>query len=80
MTLDSILRDYDQIEIVNGYQTDSDWFTIQLKKIAIRTGHQKWGAELDQNYFVLEMGNVLSYSIKDEILCAKYSAQKSALS
>ena len=47
------------IRFSNGYKKDRPQFDIECKGISIGTGKSEWGAEKDENYFVLKLGKIL---------------------
>jgi hypothetical protein len=51
---------FDTITFSLGYAKDRKQFVIELKDIKMKTGNPEWGAENNINYFVLELGNILS--------------------
>jgi len=55
-------KEYEVIELRNGYNKNAPRITIQLKGIYISKGKEKWGAENDKYYFVLKLGRILSKS------------------
>ena len=54
------IKDFNTITFSNGYAKDRKQFVIEFKGIKIGQGESKWGAKSGVNYFVLELGNVLS--------------------
>ena len=53
-------RQFDTITFSNGYKKNRPQFEIELKKIFISNGYQNWGAVSMENYFVLELGEIIS--------------------
>jgi len=55
-------KNFDAVELRNGYSKKSPVIIIELKNIDVRAGKEEWGAKPEQNYFVLELGKILSTS------------------
>jgi hypothetical protein len=53
-------KDINTITFSNGYKKDRPQFEIELKSIKIDTGKTEWGAEENEKYFVLELGEILN--------------------
>lgn len=53
-------KEFETVTFSNGYQKNRDQFTIELKKIDVRTGNCEWGAENGKRYFVLILGKILT--------------------
>lgn len=51
---------YDTVTFKNGYAANSPEIVIELLKISIKTGFDKWGAEPNKQYFVLSLGDIVS--------------------
>ena len=51
---------FSSIIFSNGYSKDRPQFEIEFKGFEIRTGIPEWGAEENQKYFVLKLGEVLT--------------------
>ena len=44
----------------NGYHPDRRQMTIELKNIKVGTGQEKWGAVKNEQYFILELGDIIN--------------------
>jgi len=51
---------FDQVQFTNGYSANSPRITVECKGIHIETGRKEWGAVEGVNYFVIELGDVLT--------------------
>jgi hypothetical protein len=59
-TLQHVLNNYDTITFKNGYSKNAPEMVVRLKKITVEYGVEKWGAIPDTNYFVFQLGEILS--------------------
>ena len=55
---------YNTITFSNGYSKNRDQFEIELKRIRIDTGKTEWGAEENEKYFILELGDIVESNVK----------------
>ena len=53
-------RDFETITFSNGYQKDRPQFEIEFKKLRLGKGLEKWGADSQEQYFIFELGEILS--------------------
>jgi len=53
-------KKYKTITFSNGYSKNRRQFVIELLSIKIDTGKKEWGANPNQKYFVLQLGNIIS--------------------
>lgn len=44
----------------NGYQKDRDQFYIECKGLSVGYGRINWGAKMEQQYFILCLGNIIN--------------------
>ena len=52
--------EFDTITFKNGYAADAPEMVVECKGIIIGYGMRSWGAESDVNYFVIQLGEILS--------------------
>lgn len=55
---DDNLIQWDAITFQHGYSKKAERFTIECKKVSIRTGKHEWGALPCVKYFVFELGTI----------------------
>jgi|688.fasta_scaffold988745_2 hypothetical protein len=60
--LDCSFKNYDLIEFSNGYGNKVPKLTIECKGIEISKGNTEWGAESNVEYFVINLGQIVSTS------------------
>lgn len=53
-------KDINKITFSNGYSKNRRQFVIELLSIRIDFGKSEWGANSNQKYFVLQLGNIIS--------------------
>jgi hypothetical protein len=53
-------KNYKTITFSNGYAKNRRQFVIELLSIRIDFGKLEWGANPNQKYFVLQLGNIIS--------------------
>lgn len=53
-------KTFDSIIFRNGYSKNAPEINIRLKNISVRTGNFSWGANEGTEYFVLELGDIIS--------------------
>jgi hypothetical protein len=58
----SVSNDFDLVSANNGYQRNCPNVTWKHKGIRIGTGREDWGAEPGKQYFILEIGEIVSNS------------------
>lgn len=59
-TLDDYdFKEFDTITFSNGYTKNRPQFVIELKSIEIKQGNKEWGAEPNEKYFVLSLGEII---------------------
>lgn len=58
----SFKLDYDTVEFTNGYSKNSRKVTKELIKISVGKGNEEWGAEKDEIYFKIHLGEEISRS------------------
>ena len=61
------------LKLINGYGKDKPYLLVELKNISIRTGKEEWGAVPGEQYYVLELGEIiatgnLNYKPLDKII------------
>ena len=44
----------------NGYAKDSDQFFIECKGLTLGFGKKEWGAEKEEQYFIIQLGNKIT--------------------
>lgn len=52
-------KDFDTITFSNGYSKNRPQFVIEFKGLEIREGNPEWGAEPEERYFVLKLGDLI---------------------
>jgi len=52
--------EFNFIQFTNGYSANSPRITVECKGMRIGTGRPEWGAVEGVNYFVIELGDVLT--------------------
>lgn len=65
-----MIREFDQVLFINGYQPHSERLLVQCTGIGVGTGETDWGAEQGSIYFIIELGNILplpTHSIKPKL-------------
>ena len=60
--LNCSFKQYDLIEFSNGYGSNVPKILIECKSIEIKEGKTEWGAEENVNYFVINLGQIVSTS------------------
>lgn len=58
----------DGIILTNGYGSTLPWLCVECKGVRIGTGKPEWGADPGVEYYVLELGEIISkgyYDIDD---------------
>ncbi|MEL7191479.1 MAG: ASCH domain-containing protein [Bacteroidota bacterium] len=53
-----VYKDFTHAQFRNGYRKDSPSITVPIKNIRIGKGRPEWGAEIDTNYFIIELGEI----------------------
>ena len=53
-------KHFDTITFSNGYSKNRPQFEIKLKNIRVGFGNPDWGANTESQYFVLELGEIIS--------------------
>ncbi len=51
----------DRIKFVNGYGKNKPFLVVELKDIRMGTGKEEWGAVPGENYYILELGEKITY-------------------
>lgn len=51
---------YDSVTFKNGYSKNAPEIVIELKGITIGLGLLSWGAKKDTEYFIIQLGKILS--------------------
>lgn len=54
------LKSFDTITFSNGYSKNRDQFVIECSSLCVREGNPKWGATKGQDYYVIELGNIIT--------------------
>ena len=57
------MKPYTHVHFTLGYPKKDDYdkhMIFELKSIRVRHGNEKWGAEPNKNYFVIELGERVS--------------------
>jgi hypothetical protein len=64
----SIFKQYDIVRFKNGYAIDAPSMDVEWLGTTIRQGVKQWGAEPDEQYFVIKLGKVLNspLTVKDQ--------------
>lgn len=57
-----VFNKFTHIEFSNGYGSKVPKILIECKGIEINKGKQEWGAELNAEYFVINLGQIVSTS------------------
>lgn len=52
-------KDFDIVEFKNGYSKDAPKVHLQFIECYVDKGKPEWGAELDKEYFVIKLGEIL---------------------
>ena len=52
-------KQFDVVELANGYSRDSRKIIIQFDYTTVREGLIKWGANAGEKYFVVRFGKIL---------------------
>lgn len=52
-------RRWDYIEFKNGYNSTSPKIKVRFEGISIGLGLMTWGAELDREYYIIQLGEVI---------------------
>lgn len=63
----------DAIKLINGYGRDKPFIIVELKDIIIGEGKKEWGAVPGEEYYILELGEIiltgnLNYEPMDKII------------
>lgn len=53
-------KDFDTVTFHLGYTKNRPSMTFKIKDIAISRGNPEWGAEVGEDYFVIELGKRIS--------------------
>lgn len=61
-------KHFDTITFSNGYSEDRDQFIIECLGIDISEGNPEWGAEQQEKYFVLKLGEIIKCNIENKVL------------
>ena len=48
------------LKLINGYGRDKPFLLIELKNITVGTGKEEWGAVRGEEYYVLELGEIIA--------------------
>ena len=57
------MKPYTHVHFTLGYPKKDDYdkhMILEIKNICVRNGIEKWGAEPNKNYFVIELGEKVS--------------------
>lgn len=52
-------KDFDKIIFKNGYNKNSPMMIVECEGIEVKKGKEEWGAEKDEFYFAIKLGNIL---------------------
>ena len=52
---------YDYVSFTNGYRKDAGNIVLKYEGIRIGTGKEEWGAEKDKKYFVIKLGEMITF-------------------
>lgn len=61
---------YDNIVFKNGYSKDAPTLVVEYKGLKIGRGQEQWGADANDFYLKLQLGEILYNSLKDVKPCA----------
>jgi hypothetical protein len=50
------IRKFDVVEFKNGYKSSAPKSTFKILDITVGKGNPEWGAEIDEDYFVIKLG------------------------
>ena len=59
--------EFDIVRFKNGYAKDAPTMDVQLECIKVATGVPAWGAVLNERYYAIELGNILSTANCDNL-------------
>ncbi len=52
---------YDVVQFRNGYSKNSPTITVKVRGVVADFGKEEWGAEYGKPYFIIKLGDVLTY-------------------
>lgn len=54
-----VFKPFEFVEFKNGYSKYAPTMLVEIKNIKIDTGQIEWGAAIGEQYFVIELGNII---------------------
>lgn len=57
------------LKLINGYGRDKPYLLIELKNISIGTGREEWGAVPGEEYYKLELGEIVEFKNFNKLVC-----------
>lgn len=48
------------VKLINGYGKNMPYLLIEVKKVTVGTGKEEWGAVPGEEYYVLELGEIIA--------------------
>ena len=48
------------VKLINGYGKNKPYLLIEVKKVTVGTGKEEWGAVSGEEYYVLELGEIIA--------------------
>jgi hypothetical protein len=57
-------RDFNIVELKNGYSKNAPTIRLYCKEITIDEGREEWGAEPNKEYYVIKLGKILVHQLQ----------------